>query len=112
MTGSDDKIKVEIRSEAQRVTEGPKPYLAVFERADVTVELFIPRESDTQGPHDRDELYIVVTGKGTFRRDKELVRFGPGDLLFVAAQVPHRFESYSGDFKAWVIFFGNSRSRE
>jgi len=112
MSDIEEKIKCDCRAEAYRVAEAAKPYLVVFERENITVELFIPRESDTQSPHDRDELYVVVAGKGTFRRGKELVRFGPGDILFVKAHVPHRFESYSGDFKTWVIFFGNSVSKE
>jgi uncharacterized RmlC-like cupin family protein len=29
-----------------------------------------------------------------------------GDVLFVPAQVPHCFESFSDDFQTWVIFFG------
>ena len=112
MSATEEKIKLDFRSAAARVAEAANPYLVLFERADVTVDLFIPRESDNQSPHDRDELYIVVTGKGTFRRGKELVRFGPGDVLFVRAHEPHRFESYSGDFKTWVIFFGKPLPRE
>src|SRR5579859_3091024 len=112
MSTTDEKIKLDFRAAAARVAEATEPYTVLFERGDVTVELFIPRESDTQGPHDRDELYFIVAGKGTFRRGKELVRFGPGDVLFVKAHVPHRFESYSGDFKTWVVFFGNSIPRE
>jgi mannose-6-phosphate isomerase-like protein (cupin superfamily) len=32
--------------------------------------------------------------------------FGPGEALFVAAGVEHRFEEFSDDFAAWVIFYG------
>ena len=102
----DDKIKLDFRVEAARVAEAPKPFLELFNRHDVLVELYIPRDSDKQGPHDRDELYIVISGYGTFRRGDELVRFEAGDILFVAARVPHRFETFSGDFKTWVLFFG------
>jgi mannose-6-phosphate isomerase-like protein (cupin superfamily) len=108
---NDDKIKLEFRAQAAHVAEAANPYLTLFERGDISVELFIPRERDTQGRHDRDELYIVITGKGTFRRDRELVRFAPGDVLFVGAHVPHRFESFSGDFKTWVVFFGPKRDK-
>jgi mannose-6-phosphate isomerase-like protein (cupin superfamily) len=108
----DDKIKLDFRVEAARVAEAPKPFLELFKRHDVLVELYIPRDSDKQGPHDRDELYIVISGYGTFRRDDELVRFETGDVLFVAAHVPHRFETFSGDFKTWVVFFGPTRPKE
>lgn len=32
--------------------------------------------------------------------------FQQGDLLFVAAGIPHRFEEFTDDFRTWVIFFG------
>lgn len=30
----------------------------------------------------------------------------PGNLLFVAAGAEHRFEDFTGDFGAWVMFYG------
>jgi uncharacterized protein YjlB len=32
--------------------------------------------------------------------------FEAGEALFVPAGVTHRFEDYSDDFCAWVIFYG------
>jgi mannose-6-phosphate isomerase-like protein (cupin superfamily) len=77
----------------------------------VSIELYAPVEEDKQMPHDRDELYIVATGSGTFSRGDEVVPFGPGDLLFVPAHVSHRFESFTDDFKVWVIFYGDKRPK-
>jgi mannose-6-phosphate isomerase-like protein (cupin superfamily) len=34
------------------------------------------------------------------------MKFRAGDLLFVPAGETHRFETFSGDFTAWVIFYG------
>jgi len=87
-----------------------KLFETVFERPDeISVELYAPRGVDRQTPHERDEIYIVATGTGTFSRGRELVSFGPGDLLYVPAHVPHRFETFSDDFKVWVIFYGPKR---
>jgi mannose-6-phosphate isomerase-like protein (cupin superfamily) len=41
-----------------------------------------------------------------FRRGGERVPFQPGDFLFAAAGVPHRFEEFTDGFRTWVIFFG------
>jgi mannose-6-phosphate isomerase-like protein (cupin superfamily) len=73
-----------------------------------TLELryYAPRGSDAQTPHSRDELYIVASGSGWFVREAERVHFTTGDALFVAAGVPHRFEEFSEDFGAWVVFYG------
>jgi len=102
----DDKIKLEYRLMADQLINSPETSARLFERDDISVLLYVPKDTDTQTPHARDEIYIVVTGHGTFRRGQELVRFAPGDVLFVAAGVPHRFESFSGDFRTWVVFFG------
>jgi mannose-6-phosphate isomerase-like protein (cupin superfamily) len=102
----DDKIKLEYRLMADQLINSPETSARLFERDDISVLLYVPKDTDTQTPHARDEIYIVVTGHGTFRRGQELVRFAPGDALFVAAGVPHRFESFSGDFRTWVVFFG------
>jgi len=59
-----------------------------------------------QGPHDRDELYVVASGSGTFVRGAERVAFGQGDALFVPAGVEHRFEEFSDDFGTWLVFYG------
>jgi mannose-6-phosphate isomerase-like protein (cupin superfamily) len=108
--GSD--IQVTLADAFSRLT-GDKLFETVFERGDdISVELYAPRDVDRQTPHERDELYIVATGTGTFSRGEELVEFGPGDLLYVPAHVPHRFETFTDDFKVWVIFYGPKRPKK
>ena len=65
---------------------------------------YAPPNPDTQTPHDRDEIHVVVRGSGFFRRGEERVAFAAGDLLFVAAHEPHRFEDHSPDTGVWVVF--------
>ena len=84
----------------------PEPFLALFKRGDFSVELCAPRGIDTQEPHCQDEVYIVASGDGVFVRAEERVPLRPGDFLFTAAGVPHRFEEFTDDFQIWVIFFG------
>ena len=70
------------------------------------VEYYAPRGVDTQQPHTRDELYIVIAGTGTFVNGDDRHPFGPGDVLFVPTGVVHRFVDFSDDFATWVIFYG------
>jgi mannose-6-phosphate isomerase-like protein (cupin superfamily) len=67
---------------------------------------YVPKIEDTQTPHDQDELYIIASGTGWFRRGAERVAFGPHDALFVRAGEAHRFEDFSPDFATWVVFYG------
>ncbi len=104
MTNAPAKISLE--DCAKEVAQAPKPYLVFLECGDAVVELFAPRGPDTQGPHDRDELYIVTSGNGVLTRNRKEIPFVNGDVLFVPAHMPHRFTAFSDDFSTWVIFFG------
>ena len=79
-------------------------FVELFEQGSLSVELYAPRGHDPQSPHTRDEAYVVVSGSGTFFADGERRPFAPGDFLFVAAGVEHRFENFTDDFATWVIF--------
>ena len=72
----------------------------------MVLKLYSPVGHDPQTPHEQDELYIVMRGSGVFRRANELVKFKPGDVLFVEAGVEDRFESFDPDFISWVVFWG------
>jgi mannose-6-phosphate isomerase-like protein (cupin superfamily) len=76
-----------------------------FAKNDFELEFFAPRGRDYQTPHEKDEIYVVVSGAGEFVKANERINFKAGDVLFVAAGIEHRFENFSEDFAAWVIFF-------
>jgi mannose-6-phosphate isomerase-like protein (cupin superfamily) len=81
-------------------------FTRVFEHGSLTVELYAPRGTDPQQPHTRDEVYVVISGHGTFVSGDSRQPFEPTDFLFVPAGVPHRFEEFSDDVLVWVIFYG------
>ena len=81
-------------------------YVELFRHGTLSVELYAPRGDDSQEPHTRDEVYVVVQGKGHFRNGETRHRFAPGDLLFVRAGVVHRFEDFTDDLAVWVLFYG------
>jgi mannose-6-phosphate isomerase-like protein (cupin superfamily) len=76
----------------------------VLEQPGLEVEIYAPRGIDTQAPHDRDEVYFVISGNGMFRNGERRHSFAPGDLMFVPAGVEHGFESFSEDLAVWVVF--------
>ena len=78
----------------------------LFENGSMHLRWYAPKGEDKQVPHDQDELYIIASGSGWFVREQEHVQFGPGDVLFVAAEETHRFEDFSDDFGTWVVFYG------
>ena len=95
-----------VSAEAQLPGPGGLPFVELFRRGPLSVELFAPRGVDTQNPHAQDELYIVANGHGEFVNGPRRHEFGPGDVMFVPAGVAHRFENFSDDFLVWVVFCG------
>lgn len=85
---------------------GGKRFATMFRHGSLQVEMFAPRGRDTQRPHDRDEVYVVVKGSGTYVNGPQRFAFRAGDLLFAAAGEPHRFEDFTEDFFTWVLFYG------
>jgi len=68
--------------------------------------LYAPKGQDPQQPHRQDEIYIVQSGAGVFDKAGEKRPFGPGDVIFVEANVVHRFEDFTDDFAVWAVFWG------
>ena len=85
---------------------GSKPFAQLITRGTLRVGLYAPRGADPQQPHDQDEVYVVMSGRGTFRNGPVSHPFQPGDVLFVPAGVRHVFEDFSDDLYVWVVFFG------
>lgn len=81
-------------------------YKVLLQRGSMSTGLWAVREVDTQTPHTQDEVYIIVSGTGTFNNGGERAPFKSGDVIFVKAGVEHRFESLTSDFQTWVVFWG------
>jgi RimJ/RimL family protein N-acetyltransferase len=81
-------------------------FIPLFRHGTLEVELYAPRGTDPQTPHQRDEVYVVVRGRGEFTVAGTRSRFEPGDLLFVPAGLEHRFETFTDDLVVWVVFYG------
>ena len=83
-----------------------RAYGVLLEHGSLELGYYKPDRIDPQQPHSQDEIYIVQSGTGTFVLDNERQPFEPCEALFVPAGVAHRFEDFSDDFAAWVVFYG------
>jgi mannose-6-phosphate isomerase-like protein (cupin superfamily) len=60
--------------------------------------------TDPQQPHTEDEVYYIVRGTGQIRVGEEDRAVQAGSVVFVAANVPHRFHSITEDLAILVFF--------
>jgi mannose-6-phosphate isomerase-like protein (cupin superfamily) len=107
MSNQNSSKQIQLAPALERLP-GPQGEQSVllFEHGELVVKLYAPRGADPQTPHSRDEIYVVAQGSGEFVCAGARRNFVPNDVLFVAANVEHRFENFSEDFAVWVFFYG------
>jgi mannose-6-phosphate isomerase-like protein (cupin superfamily) len=90
----------------KKLADAGSEFTQLFSHGTLAVEIYKPFELDRQTPHSRDEVYVVISGKGQFVNGGNRHPFEPGEVLFVPAGVEHRFEDFTDDFATWVFFYG------
>jgi mannose-6-phosphate isomerase-like protein (cupin superfamily) len=60
--------------------------------------------TDSQKPHREDEMYYVVRGRARMRAGSKDQIINPGSVIFVAAEVEHRFYDVSEELVVLVFF--------
>ena len=75
---------------------------------EVGVYVLVAPEPDRQQPHEDDEVYIVLEGRGTLQVEDEEIDLAEGQAMFVAAHAEHRFTGYES-LSLLVIFTRETR---
>jgi quercetin dioxygenase-like cupin family protein len=90
----------------ERQTASGDPWLEVLRVPDLSVGLYVlpAGGTDHQRPHTEDEVYVVLGGRSRFTAGDETREIGPGDTIFVAAGVPHRFHEIIETLRLMVVF--------
>jgi mannose-6-phosphate isomerase-like protein (cupin superfamily) len=60
--------------------------------------------TDPQKPHREDEMYYVVRGRAHFKAATEDREVSAGSVIFVAAEVDHRFYAIEEELTVLVVF--------
>jgi mannose-6-phosphate isomerase-like protein (cupin superfamily) len=95
-----------------RRAEAGRPYLEFLRSESFELGLYelAAGSEDVQKPHDEDEVYVVLSGRGRFVVDGDDLAVGPGSILFVGKHAVHRFHSIEEDLSI-VVAFSPPRSR-
>ena len=95
-------------ADAERRVPGPQGERAVLvlKRGTLDVKLSVPTPPNVQTPHEQDEIYFIIRGRGVLVHDGQRDAFAAGDLLFVAAGVEHHYEDFGDDLALWRVFYG------
>ena len=99
-------MKIDKSKALLKLSDIDAPFRKLFEHGSLSVEVYKPEKVDLQQPHNRDEVYLIISGSGEFLNNGRRTTFNTGDFLFVPAGIDHRFENFTDDFATWVIFYG------
>ncbi len=83
-----------------------KPYLEFLRVPSMSAGLYVLAAGaiDLQRPHHEDEMYYVVRGRGRFRSGDQDQEVSAGSVLFVPAEVEHRFYDIVEELAVLVFF--------
>ena len=74
------------------------------EKLSVGLAIWRAGSTDRQQPHGEDEVYYVISGRGRISVGGEERAVKAGSLVFVAAEVEHRFHDIEEDLRVLVFW--------
>jgi mannose-6-phosphate isomerase-like protein (cupin superfamily) len=98
---------IEVMTVERRLAAGTGGYEIVHASPgmEIGVYVLVAPEPDRQQPHDRDEVYVDLDGRGTLQIEDDEVDLKEGQAVFVPAGADHQFVGYEG-LSVLVIFAG------
>jgi mannose-6-phosphate isomerase-like protein (cupin superfamily) len=95
----------DVRAVQQRLAAANGGYEIVHRSPglEIGVYVLVAPEPDHQSPHEDDEVYVVLEGRGTLEVEDEQIPVEEGKAVFVPAGADHRFTGYEG-LSVLVIF--------
>jgi mannose-6-phosphate isomerase-like protein (cupin superfamily) len=105
MSGSDWRI-FQVDELLARKRGMTSPYLEFLRVPTLSCGLYTLKAGakDLQGPHDEDEVYLVLSGRGRLRVNGSEQAVERGTLLFVRATSEHSFFEIEEDMTLLVFF--------
>ena len=96
----------EVRELIERQAASDARYLEFLRVPDLNAGLYVlpAGAEDTQQPHEADELYYVIEGRASIVVENEVRPVEPGSIVYVAAEVEHRFVDIEEELKVLVFF--------
>jgi mannose-6-phosphate isomerase-like protein (cupin superfamily) len=95
----------DVRDVAERLAAGNGGYEIVHSSPGIEIGVYVlvAPEPDRQQPHEWDEVYLVLEGRGILEVEDEEIPAEEGRAIFVRAGAEHRFTGYEG-LSVLVVF--------
>lgn len=95
---------------SKRRADTEKPWLEFLDLPTLSMGIYYvaagTTDRDSHSPHDRDEVYAGISGKGRLTADDEEFEVEAGAIIYVKAGVEHHFHDVTHDLTLLVLFAG------
>lgn len=110
----DDWKTFEISKLLTQHAEKGLPYLEFLREPTMSCGLYrlAAGAPDLQSPHDEDEVYVVLEGRGRMRVEGEERTVSAGSVLYVRATADHSFFEVEEDMTLLVFFASGGPSED
>ncbi|MGB0855742.1 MAG: cupin domain-containing protein [Nitrosopumilus sp.] len=105
------KLEFDLATYVGRIKKSSSYFYTFINRDSLAAGILLlkPGETDTQEPHDNDEVYYIISGDGFLKiKDKDYPVL-ENKVFFVKKNVKHYFHGNKKNLKA-LYFFGGSDS--
>jgi mannose-6-phosphate isomerase-like protein (cupin superfamily) len=101
----------DVRGVAERLSAGNGGYEVVHWTSgmELGVYVLVAPEPDRQQPHEWDEVYVVLEGRGVLEIEGEEIPVEEGRAIYVKAGAEHQFTGYEG--LSVLVIFDKSQGR-
>jgi quercetin dioxygenase-like cupin family protein len=91
---------------AEQRSQSGRPYREFLRVPAMSAGLYVlpAGAPDHQKPHREDEIYYVIRGRARFKAGAEDREVSAGSVIFVAAEVGHRFYDITEELEILVFF--------
>ncbi|WP_221406586.1 cupin domain-containing protein [Roseivirga sp. 4D4] len=100
----------DIASLEKELKSGNRRYLPFLNVDKLRTGLYVlpAGAEDTQQPHEHDEVYYILSGKAKFVAGQNETEVQEGAVLYVKANIEHRFSEIEEELKV-LVFFSNMK---
>ena len=105
------KLDFDLNSYVEKIRNTDSYFHTFINRTSLAAGVLVLQkgESDTQTPHNSDEVYFVISGDGFLKIKDKDYSISKDKLFFVAKDVPHYFHGNTKELRV-LYFFGGPDS--
>jgi mannose-6-phosphate isomerase-like protein (cupin superfamily) len=102
------KIEFDIKKYIDKIKNSDNYFHTFINHTNIAAGILVlkPGQTDTQTPHDSDELYYIISGDGFLKINNRDYEITEGNAYYVQKDTPHKFFGNKNELRVLYFFSG------